>query len=334
MSLGLCSHLKTLVPCTCHELGAVVCVMADEESEAETIPGALDESVPASSTQLARRSLWKKTESGGTGTGNGGRGQGSRRYQRLQPHMKTASAQAIDVPTECRTSTGRAQQIRYIPVEDPREGLSYMMCSFCTTDRIFEQIPALLQHMQGGECPLGQKELMEPTCFGEPARSGPVPWAANFRDASQKEAEGQSALSGPSRNEAPSEGFALRRQMLSEMRLLQPFRYAELATEPVGLLNRSVQELSILVQAARNRPEGSGEPEANLRPKGRALGSRRMAKGPQRSFVEALASRLRSQGTSMTCPFTFAQYRAFCDVGSQPAAEAETAQDTKSMQSC
>ena len=104
--------------------------------------------------------------------------------------------------------------------------------------------------------------------MGRPARSGPVPWAANFRDASQKEAEGQSALSGPSRNEAPSEGFALRRQMLSEMRLLQPFRYAELATEPVGLLNRSVQELSILVQAARNRPEGSGEPEANLRPRG------------------------------------------------------------------
>ncbi|CAE7219442.1 unnamed protein product [Symbiodinium sp. CCMP2456] len=310
--------------------------MADEESEAETIPGAFDESVPVSSTQLARRSLWKKAESGGPGTGNGGRGHGSRRYQRLQPHMKTMNAQTIDVPAECRRShsTGLAQQIRYIPVDDPRESLSYMMCSFCTTDRIFEQVPALLQHMQSGECPLGQKELMQPTCFGEPAPSGPVPWAADSREASQRDMEGQSAQSGPRRNETPSEGFALRRKMLSEMRLLQPFRYAELATEPVGLLNRSVQELSILVQAARNRPEGSGEPEANMRSKGRALGSRRMAKGPQRSFVEALASRLRSQGTSMKCPFTFAQYRAFCDVGSQLAAEAGTAQDTKGMQSC
>lgn len=308
--------------------------MADEESEAETIPGALDESVPVSSTQLARRSLWKRTESGGTGTGNGARGHGSRRYQRLQPHMKTATAQTIDVPAECSRShsTGLAQQIRYIPVEDPREGLSYMMCSFCMTDRIFEQVPALLQHMRSGECPLGQKELMQSTCFGEPGRSGPVPWTADSRELSQRDMEGQSALSGPRRNEA-SEGFALRRKMLSEMRLLQPFRYAELATEPVGLLNRSVQELSILVQAARNRPEGSGEPEA-MRSKGRALGSRRMAKGPQRSFVEALASRLRSQGTSMKCPFTFAQYRAFCDVSSQAAAEAETAQDTKTAQSC
>ena len=96
--------------------------MADEESEAETIPGALDESVPVSSTQLARRSLWKRTESGGTGTGNGARGHGSRRYQRLQPHMKTATAQTIDVPAECSRShsTGLAQQIRYIPVEDPQ----------------------------------------------------------------------------------------------------------------------------------------------------------------------------------------------------------------------
>ena len=277
--------------------------------------------------------MWKRTESGGTGTGNGARGHGSRRYQRLQPHMKTATAQTIDVPAECSRShsTGLAQQIRYIPVEDPREGLSYMMCSFCTTDRIFEQVPALLQHMRSGECPLGQKELMQSTCFGEPGRSGPVPWTADSRELSQRDMEGQSALSGPRRNEA-SEGFALRRKMLSEMRLLQPFRYAELATEPVGLLNRSVQELSILVQAARNRPEGSGEPEAT-RSKGRALG-RRMAKGPQRSFVEALASRLRSQGTSMKCPFTFAQYRAFCDVSSQAAAEAETAQDAKTAQSC
>ncbi|CAE7297497.1 unnamed protein product, partial [Symbiodinium pilosum] len=306
------------------------------DSDAETVPGMLEEPVnalklfetrlhektssheicdEATSTLLSRRSLWKKAESiAGQSSG--------RKYQRLQPHMQVESMQTVvfcgsDLKGSAAGFKGISGQVRCIPVEDPREGLSYMMCSFCSGDRIFQQVSGLVQHLESGECPLGQKELME-ACRLQLMPSGASSANVRLVPSSSEDHDSQRDRIASSVNlqNKVDDGFSLRRKLLSELRMLQPARYAELATEPAGLLNRTLQEMSILVQAARKRPEApEGAQTKRLRSKDLAAPmARRVLKGPQRGFLEALAGRLRSQGISISSPFTFEKYRSFCEV--------------------
>lgn len=50
-------------------------------------------------------------------------------------------------------------------------------------------------------------------------------------------------------------GLAIRRELLSELRLLRPAQYYKLGCDAVGLLNRTLQELAGMVQDAREKPE-------------------------------------------------------------------------------
>eukprot|EP00930_Biecheleria_cincta_P040860 TRINITY_DN27982_c0_g1_i1.p1 TRINITY_DN27982_c0_g1~~TRINITY_DN27982_c0_g1_i1.p1 ORF type:complete len:678 (-),score=116.39 TRINITY_DN27982_c0_g1_i1:102-2135(-) len=50
-------------------------------------------------------------------------------------------------------------------------------------------------------------------------------------------------------------GLAVRRELLSELRLLRPAQYYNLGCDAVGLLNRTLQELARMVQDAREKPE-------------------------------------------------------------------------------
>ena len=165
------ANLKTLVPCTCHELGAVVCVMADEESEAETIPGALDESVPASSTQLARRSYGKRQKVAelalAMGTGPG------------QPKVPTPAASHEDGQCTGHRCAYRVQNVDRTgttnSVHPSRRSQGRPLIhdvQLLHNGPHFRADPSPLAAHAGWRVPPWPKELMEPTCFGEAGTVG------------------------------------------------------------------------------------------------------------------------------------------------------------------
>lgn len=199
--------------------------------------------------------------------------------------------------------------MQYVPVNDPAEGLSYMMCSYCKGDRIYQVFQNFLRHLESGECPSGQQELLR--LRSESAGSDALPLAQDTTagttgtDAAAGTAgtagrQGEESLE----TETPMEmSFRCRRALLAELRLLQPKRYAEMAVDALGLLNRSIQDLLLLLHKAREDPQ---------------LGKTNTVKVPapamkakvQRHPVEALADRLKGQGFELRPLFSFEECRS------------------------
>lgn len=197
-------------------------------------------------------------------------------------------------------------EMQYVPVNDPAEGLSYMMCSYCKGDRIYRVFQNFLRHLESGECPSGQQELLR--LRSESAGSDALPLAQDTTagttgtDAAAGTAgrQGEESLE----TETPMEmSFRCRRALLAELRLLQPKRYAEMAVDALGLLNRSIQDLLLLLHKAREDPQ---------------LGKTNTVKVPapamkakvQRHPVEALADRLKGQGFELRPLFSFEECRS------------------------
>ena len=65
--------------------------------------------------------------------------------------------------------------------------------------------------------------------------------------------------------------FRCRRALLAELRLLQPKRYAEMAVDALGLLNRSIQERCPAPYMAE-RGKNDGERFQDQGPKGMVFG--------------------------------------------------------------
>lgn len=97
--------------------------------------------------------------------------------------------------------------------------------------------------------------------------------------------------------------FRCRRALLAELRLLQPKRYAEMAVDALGLLNRSIQELLLLLHKAREDPELGKTPTVKVP-------APAMKAKVQRHPVEALADRLKGQGFELRPLFSFEECRS------------------------
>jgi len=76
-----------------------------------------------------------------------------RSYRVLQPHMRLGKER-------CFKGRGELHGMSFVPVEDPVEGLSYMLCSFCRCDRLFQHSHQLLKHLSSGSCPDGHRALL------------------------------------------------------------------------------------------------------------------------------------------------------------------------------
>ena len=98
--------------------------------------------------------------------------------------------------------------------------------------------------------------------------------------------------------------FRTRRQLLTELRLLQPRRYATMAVDALGLLNRSIQELLLLLQRAREDPECQSTSSHVAAPpiprKAQVL----------QNPLDALTDRLKSQGFDIHPLISFDQCRS------------------------
>eukprot|EP00927_Polykrikos_kofoidii_P084284 TRINITY_DN8838_c1_g1_i1.p1 TRINITY_DN8838_c1_g1~~TRINITY_DN8838_c1_g1_i1.p1 ORF type:complete len:566 (+),score=55.77 TRINITY_DN8838_c1_g1_i1:181-1878(+) len=84
----------------------------------------------------------------------------ARTFRRLMPHMRSRKQRTIAIPRGLWLGQGPPPRIPYIPVEDPAEGLEYMMCTFCNCDRIYRQIEGFLGHLTASNCRRGHEELL------------------------------------------------------------------------------------------------------------------------------------------------------------------------------
>ncbi|CAJ1377980.1 unnamed protein product [Effrenium voratum] len=232
----------------------------------------------------------------------------ARTYQRLRPHMRVCPPKSLTIPKSLLPGTGASAAVTYVPVQDPVEGLSYMMCSFCKGDRIFRVLQNFLRHMESGECPVGQQQLLKiretRTVAGPATPAAPAAPAAQAAPAPEVVPQPPAAFGAvPSPDSVPESTaepgcFGPRRALLSELRLLAPRRYAELALSLPGLLQRSLQDLAPLVQQASIEPEMETSKKVIERPV------------VNRHPVEALMERLRGDGFELDAPFSFEDCRS------------------------
>eukprot|EP00747_Dinoflagellata_sp_TGD_P101090 gnl/TRDRNA2_/TRDRNA2_168236_c0_seq3.p1 gnl/TRDRNA2_/TRDRNA2_168236_c0~~gnl/TRDRNA2_/TRDRNA2_168236_c0_seq3.p1 ORF type:complete len:748 (-),score=106.10 gnl/TRDRNA2_/TRDRNA2_168236_c0_seq3:58-2301(-) len=94
-----------------------------------------------------------------------------RLHQRLKPHMlRRRQQRTIAIPR--RLWTNRlprgcpAPRLPHIVVEDPVESVTYMLCSFCQSDKIWTLPENLIKHVESGNCPNGFAELERLCCGG------------------------------------------------------------------------------------------------------------------------------------------------------------------------
>ncbi|CAK9105983.1 unnamed protein product [Durusdinium trenchii] len=238
-----------------------------------------------------------------------------RTYQRYRPHMRLLPEQTLPWPRHVGGSGGG--RLPFTPVEDPTEGVSYMMCSFCKCDRTFRVLQNFLRHMESGECPIGQRELLKLRGAEAPPLAAPATPAPGLTPAPRTPAptaeRAEAEVKEVEVKEAPqiATSFQKRRGLLSELRLLQPRKYAEMAADACGLLNRSVQELSTLVQRARQCPESSASTTADPpAPHGGGSTAARSAKEAERTPVEELIDRLKWHGFEFHPLFSFEDCRS------------------------
>eukprot|EP00928_Gymnodinium_smaydae_P001594 TRINITY_DN10579_c1_g1_i1.p1 TRINITY_DN10579_c1_g1~~TRINITY_DN10579_c1_g1_i1.p1 ORF type:complete len:867 (-),score=246.84 TRINITY_DN10579_c1_g1_i1:82-2682(-) len=123
-----------------------------------------------------------------------------RRYARLAPHMRQHNQSTVAVPKGLWGRRGPVPQLPYIPVEDPVEGLSYMMCCYCDSDRIFRVTENFMKHVTGPDCPRGRKEFLR--LQSQSDGQGGCPWMLE-RGQLGPSAEGDACQAAP-QLQAPS----------------------------------------------------------------------------------------------------------------------------------
>eukprot|EP00435_Cladocopium_sp_Y103_P007976 s1192_g2.t1 len=228
-----------------------------------------------------------------------------RTYRSLRPHMQLLPQRAFTLPRSFLGPRAVPAEMQYVPVNDPVEGLSYMMCSYCKGDRIYRVFQNFLRHLESGECPSGQQELLR--LRSESAGTHETPDALPLTHEAGSCGRGQGPAAEDSLEtpeETPMEtSFRCRRALLAELRLLQPKRYAEMAVDALGLLNRSIQDLLLLLHKAREDPE-LGRPAKSKVP------TPALKAKVQRHPVEALADRLKGQGFELRPLFSFEECRS------------------------
>lgn len=239
----------------------------------------------------------------------------ARTYQRLKPHMLRKKQRTFAIPANVWLSDGPSPRLPFIPIEDPIEGLSYMMCSYCNCDKIFRQADRLVRHMEDAQdCPKGAEQLLtlrpspDLLILGSGAvtqsesRHGalsPKPEAARWRRAAELLGEAFGAPVPPLPPAAPAEkapttfSMAMRRKLMQELRRLCPRKYTELSLSIQGLLNRSLDELASLVLEAQQNPE----PEIT-RPAESRCGSPGNFAAVQRAFGAQLGGKISESACS------------------------------------
>eukprot|EP00434_Breviolum_minutum_P009042 symbB.v1.2.007962.t1/scaffold478.1/size396144/13 len=232
-----------------------------------------------------------------------------RTYRSLRPHMQLLPERSFALPRSMLPKgASKEAEMQYIPVRDAQEGLSYMMCSYCKGDRIYRVFQNFLRHMESGECPMGQQELLrlrsELDGSVSLAPSLAPPLAPTFATSQSSPEQPLEVDEAKETERCLESSFRTRRQLLTELRLLQPRRYATMAVDALGLLNRSIQELLLLLQRAREDPECQSTSSHVAAPpiprKAQVL----------QNPLDALTDRLKSQGFDIHPLISFDQCRS------------------------
>ncbi|CAK0799333.1 unnamed protein product, partial [Prorocentrum cordatum] len=150
--------------------------LSDGPEAGATVPGAQGGGlVSDAASPLETRTAATPQQGRGRGRGRAGRGRGVRIFRRLRPHMHLRKPRTVAVPRSLWPCGGPLPRLQCVPVEDSMEGVSYMLCAFCQSDKLYRQVEGLVQHARGGDCPRGYEEWSRLEALAGATRAPQVP---------------------------------------------------------------------------------------------------------------------------------------------------------------